>query len=93
MYSECILTAEKIHKISEKCKHQIQIQNALVCVGRILSVGKVDTWQVAVGGDRLCLTSWQEVWEGAEKLDEKNDMYLILIHFFYIKTDYGSPVD
>ena len=24
------------------------------------------------------------MWEGAEKLDEKNDMYLILIHFFCI---------
>ena len=25
------------------------------------------------------------MWEGAEKLDEKNDMYLILIHFFLSK--------
>ena len=85
LYLGCILSAEKVDKIWErKCKHQIQAQNTPknVCVGRILSVGKVDTWQVAVGGDRLCLTSWQEVWEGAEKLDEKNDMHLILIHFF-----------
>ena len=84
LYLGCILSAEKVDKIWErKCKHQIQAQNTPknVCLGRILSVGKVDTWQVAVGGDRLCLTSWQEVWEGAEKLDGKNDMYLILIHF------------
>ena len=77
------LTRSEKGSANIKYKHKIRLK---MCVGRILSVGKVDTWQVSVGGDRLCLTSWQEVWEGAEKL-AKN----ILIYLFDLVSESVLP--